>query len=76
MSIKSVPESKVWICDGCNTEVESKHKPSYWTKLKWLRDAHDFQGHAVASDNVERDFCMACSGKLATAINDAFSEAL
>ena len=72
MSTRAVPETKIWICDGCKKEVEGKHKPNHWTQLKWLRDAHDYQGHAVASDNLERDLCGHCSGILGTAINDAF----
>lgn len=75
MSTKTIPEIKVWVCDGCKKEVESTHKPNHWTRLQWLRDAHDFQGHAVASDNVERDLCSSCSSKLGAAINDAFKEA-
>lgn len=74
MSTKTIPEAKIWTCDGCAEEIESNHKPSRWTHLKWLRDALDFQGHAIAADNIERDFCGSCSIKLGDVINDAFSD--
>jgi transcription elongation factor Elf1 len=72
MTIKNIPAKVIHICDGCQAEVESKDRPKYWTKVHHYRDAYDFQGNAVAGDNIELMLCAACTEKFTTAINDVF----
>lgn len=79
MGVEEVPRSFLYTCDGCGEKHEQKNaaghytdsRPPNWTRLKWQRDATDFQGAAVAYGSVERLLCLRCSEVIGDAINDA-----
>lgn len=68
MSTKKIPEKVVVTCDGCGVEC-GQHNRAMSGGLKLLRDALDFQGHAVASGNMDFDFCDSCLGRVTDSIN-------
>lgn len=80
MGVERIPERKIFTCDGCGKKHESEKpqhvswsKPPQWTTLNWQRDAHDFQGNAVADASIHLLLCPFCSTLLGETINKAFA---
>lgn len=72
MTVISIPAKTIHQCDGCKEEVEDKNRPKYWTKVIHYRDAYDFQGNAVAANNIELLLCGSCTEVFTTTVNDRF----
>lgn len=79
MTIREIPRSFLYVCDGCGTEHKQENasghyfdsRPPHWTRLKLGRTAYDYQGAACADGSIERLLCPDCSSKVANAINAA-----
>lgn len=73
MGTTKIPEKYMHTCDGCGTKEETTNvsRPTIWSRLVLERDAHDFQGAAVADATVRRLLCSKCTDKVAVAMNAA-----
>lgn len=71
MAIKEIAATFVAVCDGCRKEVSrpNKSRPTHWIDLHLLRNAHDFQGCAVADASVKLLLCDECATEVSNAIN-------
>ena len=71
MAVKEVPVSYIHTCDGCKCEetTKTKTRPKFWSELKLLQDAYDYQGCAVADGSISRSLCLNCTSKVTKAIN-------
>lgn len=76
MAIREIAASFEVVCDCCReTEtMTSKHRPKYWSDFNILRDAYDFQGHAVADGSVKLLLCLKCSDAVAKAVNNTVDD--
>ena len=77
MTIREIPKSFEYTCDGCG-EVHVDHnasghytdsRPPHWANLVFARTAYDYQGSACADATIIRLLCEKCSDRVAKAIN-------
>lgn len=74
MTIKEIPQSFLYTCDGCGKEenLKTRSRPKYWVEIKILADAYDYQGAAVADASSHRLLCATCYESFGKAINETF----
>lgn len=74
MTMKEIPQSFLYTCDGCGKEenLKTRTRPRRWVELNILADAYDYQGAAVADASSHRILCEKCYEFLGRAINEAF----
>lgn len=74
MSTEHIPAKDLIICDGCGERAEGKSFRGIYHGgyLTIGRDAYDFQGNAVASNNINLDLCSKCMKLAVEALNTAF----
>mgnify|MGYP001263534490 CR=1 FL=1 len=81
MSIREIPRSFVYTCDGCKVEHTQENagghyansRPPHWATLKIAREAYDSHGAACADASLERLLCKDCAGKVFAAVNTSLS---
>ena len=76
MSVKTIPQSFVFVCDFCGTasQQESDALPKYWAYLKFTQDAYDWSGVAVADGSTESLLCTECKSKVQKVVEKLHSE--
>jgi hypothetical protein len=77
MAIKEIPQYYEYTCDRCK-RVESrktKTRPPYWVDLRFLQDAYDYQGMAVADGSFFWMLCGDCAKIMIEAIDNAMKVA-
>lgn len=83
MTIREIPKSFEYTCDGCGAlhvqENANGHytdsRPPHWSRLKLSRTAFDFQGSACADASVEKLLCEKCTERMVSAINRSLAAA-
>ncbi len=76
MSVREIPAAYEFKCDVCGAVVEgtSNSRPTFWGELNVIKDAHDYQGCAVADGSVKRLLCEKCLSAIGKAVNDTAEE--
>lgn len=73
MTTQTIPAKTVTSCDGCGVVCTNDNRRRGGA-IHVIRHALDMHGHAVASNDIKRDFCDSCLDTLTKALNEAFHD--
>ena len=76
MSVRAIPQSFVFKCDFCGSEIErdSNNHPTYWAYLRFVQDAYDWSGCPVADGSTESLLCVRCKELAQKAVNEVYEK--